>query len=304
MKGLFLILFLIFFKFSAYTQEIKIIFKVNNEIITNIDIDNEYKYLITFNQNLNNLNKNEIIEIAKKYIIQEKIKNKEIKNLIKIEDKNFESKVISNFFRQQGFDTEADFKNFLDTNNLNYDFLKSKILGENLWRQIIYEKFKNKLKIDKNKIQMEIKETFNKNNKLFEYNISEILIKKDQNYIEEFKKIKEQIKESNFQIAASKFSISDTSKMGGLIGWIEGSTLSPEINNLLKKLNVNEFTEPFEVPGGYLILRINDKKEIIQKQDLERQTNLRINFEINKQLTQYSLMYYKKLEKNALINES
>ena len=290
MKGLFLILFLIFFKFSAYTQEIKIIFKVNNEIITNIDIDNEYKYLITFNQNLNNLNKNEIIEIAKKYIIQEKIKNKEIKNLIKIEDKNFESKVISNFFRQQGFDTEADFKNFLDTNNLNYDFLKSKILGENLWRQIIYEKFKNKLKIDKNKIQMEIKETFNKNNKLFEYNISEILIKKDQNYIEEFKKIKEQIKGSNFQIAASKFSISDTSKMGGLIGWIEGSTLSPEINNLLKKLNVNEFTEPFEVPGGYLILRINDKKEIIQKQDLEKQTNLRINFEINKQLTQYSLI--------------
>lgn len=304
MKGLFLILFLIFFKFSAYTQEIKIIFKVNNEIITNIDIDNEYKYLITFNQNLNNLNKNEIIEIAKKYIIQEKIKNKEIKNLIKIKDKNFESKVISNFFRQQGFDTEADFKNFLDTNNLNYDFLKSKILGENLWRQIIYEKFKNKLKIDKNKIQMEIKETLNKNNKLFEYNISEILIKKDQNYIKEFKKIKEQIKESNFQIAASKFSVSDTSKMGGLIGWIEGSTLSPEINNLLKKLNVNELTEPFEVPGGYLILRLNDKKEIIQKQDLEKQTNLRINFEINKQLTQYSLMYYKKLEQNALINES
>ena len=78
---------------------------------------------------------------------------------------------------------------------------------------------------------MEIKETLNKNNKLFEYNISEILIKKDQNYIKEFKKIKEQIKESNFQIAASKFSVSDTSKMGGLIGWIEGSTLSPEINN-------------------------------------------------------------------------
>ena len=304
MKGLFLILFLIFFKFSAYAQEIKIIFKVNNEIITNIDIDNEYKYLITFNQNLNNLNKNEVIEIAKKYIIQEKIKNKEIKNLIKIEDKNFESKVISNFFRQQGFDTEEDFKNYLDTNNLNYDFLKSKILGENLWRQIIYEKFKSKLKIDKNKIQMEIKETLNKNNKLFEYNISEILIKKDQNYIKEFKKIKEQIKESNFQIAASKFSVSDTSKMGGLIGWIEGSTLSPEINNLLKKLSVNEFTEPFEVPGGYLILRLNDKKEIIQKQDLEKQTNLRINFEINKQLTQYSLMYYKKLEKNALINEN
>ncbi len=139
--------------------------------------------------------------------------------------------------------------------------------------------------------------------KNYNYKISEILIKNDNNYIEKFNLVKEEIDNSSFETAANKFSISDSAKNGGQLGWIEGPSLSADIENILSNLKINEYSKPFEVPGGFLILKLSNKKEISKNIDFDKQVELRTNFEINKQLTQYSIMYYKKLEQNTSINE-
>ena len=39
------------------SQEIKILYKINNSIITNIDVESELNYLISLNSNLSEINK-------------------------------------------------------------------------------------------------------------------------------------------------------------------------------------------------------------------------------------------------------
>ena len=303
MKIFFLIIF-VFLSFNfSLSKEINIIFKIDNQIVTNIDLDNEVKYLTTFNKNLQKLKIDEIKEIAKNYIIKEKIKNDEIKKTIKIKDKDFEKKVMSDFIKKQGFLNEEDFNKFLNENDINYNILKSKIVNGIFWNQIIYEKFKNKLKINTVEIKKEVRNALEKQKKNYNYKISEILIKNDNNYVEKFNLVKEEIDNSSFETAANKFSISDSAKNGGQLGWIEGPSLSADIENILSNLKINEYSKPFEVPGGFLILKLSNKKEISKNIDFDKQVELRTNFEINKQLTQYSIMYYKKLEQNTSINE-
>ena len=300
---IFFIISFLFFNFTK-SQEIIIISKVDGKIITNIDIEIEKKYLLLLNNNLNELSENEFFELAKNSLIREIIKKKEINKSFNQQSEKTKNKIIENFYNRLGFDNKNEFIKFLDIKNISFKNLKEKLIVEALWNQLIYIKFNNKIRIDKNSIKNKIIDYYNSKDKKYEYNLSEITIdiEKDINLIK--KEILKYIEEFGFEIAANKYSKSDTSKYGGEIGWIKSTRLSKKIKNKISIIKVGEITKPIQTPNGFLFLKLNDKREIVEKLDLEKELKQQINFEKNRQLNQFSLIYYKKLKKSTNIYEN
>jgi len=304
-KFFFIFFFYLFFFNFTYSNEIKIIVKIDNELITNVDIENEKKYLLLLNENLNKLSKEENFILAKNSLIREKIKMKEISKFYKENnDIEFENKIIENFYKRLGFSSKNDFEKFIMEKNLNFDNLKKKLILEGVWNQIVYRKYKDKIKIDKLYIKEKIKKNYNNQEKKYEYNLSEILVDVEKNISFIENELVKYIEKFGFKIAANKYSKSDTSIYGGEIGWIKSSSLSEKIRKKISFINIGEITEVIQTPSGYLILKLNDKKEITEKFNLEKELEIQVQFEQNRQLNQYSLNYYKKLKQNANIYES
>ena len=299
---IFFIISFLFFNFSI-SQEIIIISKVDNEIITNIDIEIEKKYLLLLNNNLNKLSEKEIFNLAKNSVIREIIKKKEINKLFNKQNEKINNKIIENFYKKLGFDKKNVFIKFLDKNNIDFENLKEKLIIEGLWNQIIYSKFNNKVRINKNSIEKEIINYYNSKDKKYEYNLSEIVIDIEKNISSKKKEISGYIEQFGFKVAANKYSKSDTSKFGGEIGWIKYSTLTKKIKNKISTIKVGDITDPIQTSNGYLFLKLNNKREITEKFDLENELKQQIKYEKNRQLNQFSLIYYKKLKKNTNVYE-
>ena len=298
-----ILLSLFLFNFTN-SQEILIITKVNNSIITNIDIENEKKYLLLLNNNLNQLSDKEIFDLAKDSLIKEEIKKKEIYRLFTKQNNKVENKIIENFYKKIGFENQKAFIEFLNQKNIKFDNLKEKLVVETLWNQLIYNKFNKKIRINKSLLKKEIISYYNSKDKKYEYHLSEILIEKEKNISSKKNEILEYIKKFGFKIAANKYSRSETSKHGGDIGWIKSSRLSNDIKNKISKIKIGQVPKPIQVSNGYLFLKMNDKREIKEKFDLDKELKQQINFEKNRQLNQFSLNYYKKLKKNIKIYEN
>ena len=297
---------LVIFLFYNFTnsQEIKIISKIDDEIITNIDIDNERKYLLLINDNLNKLSKNEIFDLAKNSLIREKVKKKEINRLFVKENNELEKQIIKNFYNRLGFSKEDEFMDFLVQKRIKFEKLKEKLIIETLWNQLIYNNFNRQVRIDKDLLKQKIIAYYNSKDKKYEYQLSEIVIANEKNINLKKKEITKYIDQFGFEIAANKYSKSDTSKFGGDIGWIKGTRLSDKIKSKISKIQIGQISEPIQVSNGYLILKINDKKEIVEKFDLEKEMKQQVNYEKNRQLNQFSLNHYKKLKKNVNIYEN
>ena len=304
-KKIFASILITFFLLTfANSQEIQIITKVNNDIITNIDVENEKKYLLLLNNNLSKLSNKEFLNLAKNSLIREKIKKKEIDRVFVKQNDKIENKIIENFYNKLGFDKEEEFIQFLDNKKIKFESLKEKLIIETLWNQFIYKKFNKRIRIDKNLIEKEIIAFYNSKDKKYEYHLSEIVIDTEKNVNSKKKEILNFIKEFGFTIAANKYSKSDTSNYGGDIGWIKSSRLSNNIKKNISKIKIGEISEPIQVSSGYLFLKINNKREIKEKFDLEKELKQQINYEKNRQLNLFSLNYYKKLKKNINIYEN
>lgn len=303
-KFLLYLIILIAFSFKySFSKDIKILAKLNEDIITNIDVEFEKNYLLFLNENLKKLNQKDINNIAKNSLIREKIKQKETKKFFDL-NKNygFEKDLIVNFYNKKKFSNKKDFLSHLKEKNISIKKIEKKLKIDTLWNQIIYNKFNKNVKIDKNYLKNKIIESY-KNNKVYEYNLSEILFEKGKDENETFNKIKKSIKEIGFKNTANKLSISDSSNFGGEIGWVKGSQLSRIIREKIYNTKKGEFTDPIENSNGYLILKVNDKKEIKKEINLEVELKNLINFETNRQLSQFSMIYYKRLKRNTNIDE-
>jgi len=160
------------------------------------------------------------------------------------------------------------------------------------------------IKIDEKNLRQNLVEKISSEKK-YEYNLSEILfeIEKNEDIQNKLKLIINYIKSSDFKTAASRYSISSSANKGGQIGWIKETLLSNNLNLILGKMKINEVSKPIKYPNGYLILKVNDKKEMKEVIDIQSELNEIINFEKNKQLNQFSLLYYKKLKQNTVIDE-
>ena len=287
----------------SFAIENKIILKVNNEIITSVDVFNEAKYLKVLNVNLNNISNEEILNLAKTSLLREKIKKVEISRYSEVEvNKEYLENIIKNIYKNLGFENKEDFVKYLNKNKIDIKVVEEKLSMEALWNQLIYEKFQNKIKINKEDVKKEI-ELLKKFS--ISYNLNEILyfVKKKDDQEKMFEEIKESIKKNGFENTASLFSESDSSKTGGKIGWINEGSINKEILKKLAKLNVGEYTAPIQTPAGFLILSIVDKKETEQNFDINKELSLRIKNLQNQQLNQYSNIYFNKIKRNIKISE-
>ena len=233
LKKLIIFFILSFFLFNfVKSQEIIIISKVGNEIITNVDIDNEKKYLLILNKNLNKLSEKEFYTLAKNSLIREIIKKNEVKKSFNKSNEEIDNEIVKNFYNKLGFENKKEFINFLNKKKIRIENLKEKLVIETLWNQIILNKFKNKIRIDEKSIEKQIIEYYNSKGKKYEYNLSEIVIENVKDINLKKKEILNYIDQYGFEIAANKYSKSNTSKFGGEIGWIKSSSL---LKNIEKK---------------------------------------------------------------------
>ena len=303
----FLIIFFNFFYSNyIYSFESYVVFKVNNKIITNVDIDNEYRYLIALNTNLQNIDKKKVMNIAKNSILREKIKEDELSKYYDLSKENkYINSILNNFYKKLGMKNKKEFTSYLSKYNLSFEEVKKKIKIESAWNDLIYNKYVSKLKIDEIKIKNKINKLLSKNKEHNVYLISEILFNIE-NYEElkkKYKLIKKSISESGFKNTANLFSVSDTAKMGGQIGWVDESRISEIIKKEISKLKVGEYTEPITIPSGFLIIQLDDKKTQKIYLNFNEEFEKQIAYEKNSQLKQFSTIYFKKIKKNSTISE-
>ena len=289
---------------KVYALENKILFKVDNKIITSVDILKESKYLKIINHKLLNIKNKEIFEISKKSLIREKIKEIELLRYfdeLKIEDEYLNKLIVNYFSNKININKINEFEKFFVNEKINPDIIKKKIMIEILWNQLIYNKFNQRVKIDKNLIKKELSNL----NKKTEYLLSEIVfnLKKEEKLDKKYEIIKKNIENKDFSQVASIYSISDSSNTGGKLGWVKESSLNQKVKKILKKTKIGDFTDPIVIPGGFLILYIEEKREIEKEYDLENEIKIIAQKKTNEQLNQFSIIYFNKIKKNININE-
>ena len=300
-----IILFLTNLTIPSKAIENKILIKINNEIITSLDIKNESSYLMALNPNIEKLKSDKIFNIAKNSLIREKIKQEEILKYmdeIKI-DKQYLDNFIRSTYSQLGLKSQNEFIDHINKYDIDMNIVEKKITIETIWNQIIFSKFSNQIKLDKNELKKRILEIKNKKNK--KYLLSEILfnivVKND--FESKYKTIKDSVSKIGFENTAATYSISDSSKIGGKIGWINENSLNKKIKKKLDDLKIGELSEPIITPSGFLILKINDIEFYDEKINIDNELKTLEKIEINKQLNQFSNIYFNKIKKNFTINE-
>ena len=297
------IFFSSFIKFSVLANENKILLKVNNELITTIDILNEINYLKSINSNIINLDNNKLIEIARNSLIKDKIKKIVLIPIIKefgISDKDYERVLISNY-STTGYKKTDEIHDYLKKFDINPDLIRNKMTLNAIWSQFIYDKYSKNIKIDIDKLKQNIQNSENQT----EYLLSEILFNlgEKQTIDEKFSIIKNEIQKNGFESASLIYSISETSTTGGNIGWVSENSINKKILEEIEKLDINDFTKPFVIPGGYLILKLNEKKTTKRNVKLEDELNKIIQIKTNEQLNQFSNIFLNKIKKDIIINE-
>ena len=300
------ILTLIFFLTlnQALSIETKIIHTIQNEIITNIDIKNEFKYLVALNNSLKELDKEKILNISNESIIRERIKKIEIsKNFkdIKINEE-YSDLLIKNVYSKLNLKSINEFEIYLKNYDLKISNIKTKIAIEALWNELIIQKYGAKITVN----ETEIKKSILKNNKMQskEYQLSEIIfeVKNKEEIEKKYKEVIKSIDKIGFENSAATYSFSDSAKIGGDIGWINENSLNNNIRKNISSLKVGEFTKPIILSNGILILKLINIKNSETIIDIENELKKAINYERNRQLNQYSKIYYNKIKKNLDFN--
>ena len=298
------LLLLISFK-SSTAENFYIVYKVNNEIITNSDIEKEYQYLVTLNNQLKNLEKKKIIELSKESALREKIKKIELIKYFDLKTINIDiDNYLENFYINLNIKNKKELEEYLQSNNISLNYVQKKLEIEILWNQLIYDRYINQINIDTNQLKEKVKKLIS-TKKQKKYSLSEILFDKENNsnFEKKLENINQSIGEIGFKNTANIYSISDSSKFGGKIGWIEEQKLSTKILEQLKVLEVGQYTSPIQVGSSFLILKIEEIKYENAIINEDEELNKMIQFETNKQLDQFSKIFYEKIKINSFINE-
>jgi peptidyl-prolyl cis-trans isomerase SurA len=303
-KKLQILLILILISFNAHTLENKIILKIDNDIITSMDILEEINNLKFFNQNLRDINKEEIYQIGLNSLINYKIKKQEVLkyfNKIEIENEDYIKSIIENNAKKLNFKNILDFKKVLNEKNINYENYEEKIKVNILWNQIIYSKYNNQLDVNEIELKEKIKGQ-NDNKKTF--NLSEIVfqIENLDDLKITYETIKSDISKLGFENAVLKYSVSNTSNEGGDLGWVDETLINNKILEQLKAMSIGSITNPIRIPSGFLILKVKDVKKIEKDLDIDQEVKKLINYEKEKQLNNYASIYFKKIKNNIKIN--
>ena len=284
--------------------ETKIIHNIQNEIITNIDIKNEFKYLIAINNSLEELDKEKILSISNESIIREKIKKIEIsKNFKELKlNEDYSELLLKNIYSRLKLKSISEFEKYLKNYDLKISDIETKITIDALWNQLIMQKYSSKISINEEEIKNKILENSKIQSK--EYQLSEIIfeVQSKEEIEKKYNQVVKSIKEIGFENSATIFSFSETAKIGGDIGWINENSLSANIKKNINNLQIGETTKPIILSNGILILKLVNTKNSETSIDIENELKKAINYERNRQLNQYSKIYYNKIKKNLDFN--
>ena len=304
-KKILFILFIVFIYFqNSYSENnISIVYKVNHKIITSFDLKKEEQYLLSLNNKLQYLDEKKRFNLAKESALKEKIKEIELeKYYVLKQDNTFLDKIIENFYIKLKLKNKDEFVEYLNNYNLTIAEIKKKIEIERAWNELIYEIYKDQINIDKKKLEAKIKNDKKKTTSLL---LSEIIFTKDpgEEINKKIKNIYESIKEIGFENTANIYSTSDSAKFGGNIGWVDKQKLSKKILKFVEKIKVNNYTSPIPISNGYMILKVEEQKELIIKVDIDKKLEEMIRYETDNQLNKFSKIYFDKIKINTIINE-
>ena len=305
MRKVFLLILLILLNITLVEakEKIFIVSIVNSEPITNIDVINEAKYLSALNPKIQSLDKEQILSIAKESLIKEKIKKNELLKFIKLGEKNdFLDSMLKNFYKKLNFNNIEEFKNYLANFNLSLNEVIKKIEIETRWNELIFSLYNNQVEINIEKLNKQLSSKNNQEKEL--YFLYEILFsaQNKSKYEEIYEKIKKSINEIGFKNTANLYSISDSAKFGGKLGWINKQNLNKKILDKIIVLQIGDVSEAIPIPGGYIVLKVeNKKKEKINKKDLQKELDKLIQMEKNKKLNEFSLIHFNKVKVNTNI---
>ena len=289
---------------NVVAVENKILFKVDNEIITTIDIFEEIKFLKSFNPEMNNLSKTELFEISKNSLLKNKIKKIEIMKFVKefkVEDK-FLQNIIKHKYSKIGINSLENFKSFLKDNSLDFEVIREKLTTELIWNDLIYQKFNKKIVIDRDKIKNEILQNSQKENQI-ELLLSEISFSVNDkvDFQNKYQKILLDIENIGFKKTALVHSKSETATNGGVVGWVNENTLNKNVKKTISELQIGQISKPIRTSSGFIILKIDDKRESVLKLNLNEKIEEIIRFKTNDQLDQFSNIYFNKVKKDLII---
>jgi len=307
LKKKFLIIFFLIININnVLCNEASIKFKIDNEIITNIDIEKEYNYLIALNTNLESLEKEKVFEIARISLIKEIVKKIELKKYYDLDQNpKYMTQIVKEFYESLGIKNEEEFKSYLMPYGLKINDVKKKLEIEAIWNELIYKKYNNQVKIDEDKLKKILDEKIKNNNIQKKYLLSEIFFNAEstKELMEKYDSIKKSIIEIGFENTAYQFSESDSARNGGSIGWIKDSQLLDVIKKNVIDLAIGKYSKIINLPGGNLIIKVNDIKEEKIKLNFEEEFKKLIVYEKNRQLNQFSLIYFNKIKQNVNYSE-
>ncbi len=303
-RNFFILLFLLIFNQSE-SLETKIIHRIQNEIITNIDIKNEFKYLVALNNSLKKLDKEKILSISNESIIREKIKQIELlKKFKKIKlNEEYLNILVKKIYLRLNLKSINEFELYLKDYDLEINDIITKATIDAMWGELIIKMYSSKISINENKI----KEQILKNSKIQSkrYQLSEIMfeVTNKQEIEKKYNEVVRSIKEVGFENSSAIYSFSESAKIGGDIGWINENSLNNKIKKNLNNLKNGEITKPIILSNGILILKLMDTEISETAVDINNELKKAINYERNRQLNQYSKIYYNKIKKNLDFNE-
>jgi len=298
-----IIIFFFVFTNKALSEKIEILLILNNEIVTNIDIEKEYNYLALLNDGIKVIERKEAIKLAKKSIIKEKIKQIEILKYYNLDEKNeYLENIIRSLYEKKGIKNKEEFNLYLSSLNLSLNEVEQKIKIEIIWNELIYNKFINEININKNLLRKKI---LSQSQEIEYYLISEIFINIE-NKSEIQKKTMKLIKDINelgFEQTATLYSDAKSAQKKGDLGWVNIDLLSPDIKKEIINLKVNSVSQPISLGGGLLSLKIRDKKKEQKSINIDVELDKIIEVEKNKKLNQFSNLYFNKIRNSVKINE-
>ena len=300
-----ILIFFLLTSISLSSINFQIILKIDNQVVTTYDLEQERNYLLALNPRLNEVDEKTLLDIAKKSIVKEVIRKNEI---LKYKELNLQNSqintVLEKMINDLNFSNLQQFQNYLMSYSVSIDEIRGKIEIENEWKNLIYARYSKSINIDKKSLQSKI-DNMSEKEFLIEYNLSEIIFSQQNNInlkeVEE--KIFESINEIGFENTANLYSISDSAKVGGKIGWIRKDNLSVDVVEKLENLKQNSNSPVIKIGNNYLILKINEIKEIPVKIDKKKELEKMIMIETSKQLDKFSNIFYNKIKLNSKISE-
>ena len=255
----FIILLTLFFDSFVVAKNTKILVKIENEIITNFDVQNKIiSSLILAKKQINQENINNFKKASLENLIQNRLKKIELKKYnIKKDDEQ-----INLYLNSISSNNVEKMKNIFKDYDLDFKEFTDQIDVEFKWRKFIYQIYKKKINIKPEDVDREISDKLKKQKNIVEYNLSEIEILSNNSgsNLETIALIQDEIKVAGFESAVSKFSISSTSSKSGELGWINSNSLSKEFLKILNKTQKGQVSDPIMKQDKIIFLKLNDKK--------------------------------------------